>query len=227
MYLMKRNAVLVAAIGLSLVIPAPVFGQAVDTASTRALLAELRASGNRSAILARLTQEYRNRPTAELDALADSLVTIATSYRKGDPLTVRRAALSAAVAIATSASPGHLAERANALQARGIDRTPVPYHRAFEALARIYRESPDSGARAGTLYLMTQLPDSRRVVAFLAEVAVSPTTLSIPAIRHLVSDMGEPGLAVLRRLYQTDAVVQQTAREHLEGIAIAQGWTGR
>jgi hypothetical protein len=40
----------------------------------------------------------------------------------------------------------------------------------------------------------------------------------------LSTDMGNAGLAILRRLYETDAVVHWVAKQHLDALAQVHGW---
>lgn len=92
-------------------------------------------------------------------------------------------------------------------------------------LLDIYESAKEAGIKASALWLLTQLPNEQRALQFLEEVAVSPTTYASTAIRYLLFDMGEPGLSRLRKLYETDAVVDSAAREHLMGLAEHHGWT--
>jgi hypothetical protein len=187
--------------------------------------------GSPSLASALLSQEGQSRSAQDLNALADSLVVIATSYRRGDPAVQQRAAHAAAEALLTAAHPGHLAERRSWLaeNTKGIPesrrRLPVPYAGAFDALVRIFEGSPDTGLRGATLYFLTELPDQARVVAFFRDVAASRTDMASTAIRHLSMDLGAAGMTILRRLYDKDAVVDPTAREHLMAIALANGWS--
>lgn len=48
--------------------------------------------------------------------------------------------------------------------------------------------------------------------------------LAQTALRYLVTDMRDAGLPILRRLYETGAVVEPTARENIVGIAATYGW---
>jgi hypothetical protein len=222
---MTRAAFLLAVLATGSATPAGLMAQVSDTTNMRGALASVRQGGVTEAAVALLTQERQSRSPRELDAFADSLVVIATSYRRGDPRDQRRAALAASAALLAAAHPGVLSERAQRLAERGLG-PPVPYPRAFEALVRVFDHEQDVGVSGGTLYLITQLPDAGRVLAFLADVAASPDHGTAPeAIRYLSMEMGEAGLVVLRRLYETDAVVDPTAREHLQALAHVHGWS--
>jgi hypothetical protein len=71
--------------------------------------------------------------------------------------------------------------------------------------------------------LLTSLPDTGRAIAFLVEVARS-NDLAVSAVHYLSMDTGEAGERALRRLYETDAVVDPGAREMLFAIASGRGW---
>jgi hypothetical protein len=199
-------------------------GQGSERDGLTAVLTRLREHGNSSSAAAWLAQEGGRRSPQELEVLADSLVSIAVGYRTGDPPEKQRAASDAALAILVAAHPGHLASRAEKLAEAGQS-PPVPFARAFDHLVRVFEGTNDAGMRGGVLYLLTQLPHQGRVATYLAGVAASPSPAAHTAIRHLGHDMGEPGLAALRRLHQTGAVSEPTAREYLEIIARARGWT--
>ena len=199
-------------------------GQVRDREDLTSVLTRLRERGNTSSAAAWLAQEGGRRSPQELELLADSLVSIAVGYRTGDPPEKQRAASDAALAILVAAHPGHLASRAEKLAEAGQS-PPVPFERAFDHLVRVFEGTNDAGMRGGVLYLLTQLPQQGRVATYLAGVATSPSPAAPTAIRHLGDDMGEPGLAALRRLHQTGAVSEPTAREYLEIIARARGWT--
>lgn len=200
-------------------------GQVPDTLDRQSLSDDLRAAGGASAVAARLSQESRSRSRAELEALADSLVTIAVGYRSADPLSDRTAAMRAVVAITVAGSPQHIEERSEQLQAQGALRVPVAYPRAFDRLIEVYERAPTLAIKGSALWMMTQLPDRARALNFLEEVATSSTKFASTAIRYFVSDMGAPGLARLRMLYTTDAVVDPMARQDLIALAAAKGWT--
>jgi hypothetical protein len=55
-------------------------------------------------------------------------------------------------------------------------------------------------------------------------VAASDDVLANEAIRYLSLDTGEAGLVVLRRLYDTDTVLDADARASLEALAFVRGW---
>jgi hypothetical protein len=194
--------------------PPAVLAQRPDTASEGTALAYIRERGSPVVAIRFLAQEDHARSPQQLDTFADSLVVVATSYRRGGPVSAQRAALAAANALVGAATAEHPEERG---------RGGTSYPRAFERLARIY-EGSETGIQGATLWLMTELPERGRVIGFLAEVASSPGSAAATAVRHLGHDTGPAGIARLRLLYETDAVVDATAREHLEGFAQVHGW---
>lgn len=193
-----------------LLLPSALVGQVqlTEAEERERALASLRGSGHGSAAVSVLTQEHRSRSSAEIDAFADSLVVIATSYSPNSSFLAQRAALSAAAALASA----------------GVSERGVSYPRVFERLVRIY-EGSDAGMKGGALGLMIELPNLGPVVDFLADVASSPGAANATtAIRHLANDTGPAGLARLRGLWERDEVVDPTAREHIAGIAHVLGW---
>lgn len=223
---MRRRSLLIMIAPLTLA-PAEIRAQGPDTLRVAPILERVRQGAGGAVAASFLTQEDQPRSAEELDALADSLVAIALSYRRGDdPAVVRRAAQEARLALMWSASPERLAERAASRSERGLG-PPVPYPRAFEAFVRVFEGSEGPGMKGSALRLMTNLPDTARVITFLAGVATNPYTelaITIEAVRLLASDTGDPGLAHLRRLWETDAIPHPYVREGLSGIAAERGW---
>lgn len=155
-----------------------------------------------AAAVAILTREERGRSARELDAFADRLVAIATSYRSGDPPAEQRRAVAARQALVSAAS-----------SERG-----TPYAGAFERLVRIFEAARDPGMKHGTLWLVTRLPDKRRAFEFLGEVAASSDATAPVALHHITDyaeNTGEPALTVLRRIWESYAAVDSTKWEGL------------
>ena len=187
-------------------------GQVVRGSDARAAMEALRERARPDRAVAVLTRRGGRLASAEsLDAVADSLVGLALSYEgANDPQ--RRASLAAMGALVRSALPGD---------------DEVPYPRAFEALVRIIDgEEAFIGIRGATLNALSELPQMGRVVGFLAEVAARENSSNLPsiAVRMLANDTGEAGLARLRRLFETDAVLDLTAKQRLASIAAHFGW---
>ena len=153
----------------SVILSGTVFGgvlaQIADTLDIGAVTKLTRQTGNPELAAAYLSQEGRRHTAAELDALADSLVMIATTYERAGSAESDRAARAAVNALVLAANGPYLANRSRKLEKLGHPQVLAPYPRAFDALVRIFDEAADSGLRHGTLYGITQLPDSARVVA--------------------------------------------------------------
>lgn len=194
-----------------------------DTLDARGVVARFRATKSAAAATRFLRQEGLRHSTRELDEVADSLVAIAVSYRRGDPLASLGAAQQALGALARSALPGAISELTQKRAERGLP-PPIPYPHAFEKLVEVFRRGQSVGTRGGALWQLTQLGDTARAVAFLTDVAKTNDPLAPAAIRYLSMDTGKAGFAALRRLYQTDAVVHWQAREHLQALAAVRGW---
>lgn len=223
---MRRRSLLIMIAALTLA-PAEIRAQGPDTLKVAPILERVRQGAGGEVAASFLTQEDQPRSAEELDALADSLVAIALSYRRGDdPAVVRRAAHQARLALMWSASPERLAERAASLAERGLG-PPVPYPRAFEAFVRVFEGSEGPGMKGSALRLMTNLLDTARIITLLSDVATDPSTelvIAIEAVRLLASDTGDAGVARLRRLWETNAIPHPYVREGLSGIAAALGW---
>jgi hypothetical protein len=204
--------------------PDGLMGQVMmDTSDQSVVLARVRG-GDESSAAAFLSQEGRARSSRELDAFADSLVAIAISLREGDPVAMYRAASAASMALLASALRGHLDERTRSLAELGFG-PPVPYARAYESLVRIVEGSDEPGTKGGGLRLLIQLPNVGRAIQYLAEVAAGPDRVTAyEAVYLLGYQTGQMGLARLRRLYNTDAVVEPVARELINSTAIRLGW---
>lgn len=143
------------------------------------------------------------------DALADSLVAIAVSYVPGESPTDRSVARSAITALSTSGHAGRA----------------MPFPGAFDALVRIYEATSDEPFKGTILVSMINLPERGQVIEFMADAASDPeAVVSVTAVRQLANYLGEAGQVRLRRLYEEDAVVNRTARGHLETIALHFGW---
>ena len=198
---------------LACTLAGPVCAQRPDTISTAGAVKILRESGNPMAATALLSQTRRSVSAGELDALADSLVSIASTYREDDPLLAQSAAIAASTAllVAARASEG--------------TRGGTPYARAFERLAAIYEQSKSPGIKGSVLGLMAEMPNREKAVSYLAEVAKSQTSYAPTAVRHLAHDTGPTGLARLRQLYVTNAILEPTAREHTLAVASVHGWS--
>ncbi len=99
----------------------------------------------------------------------------------------------------------------------------VRYSGAFRSLVRVFNGNPT--LQGGTLYAMTQLSEKPCMVAFLTEVASSRLPSASAAIRILGSEMGNAGIVMLRHLYESDSVVQPSARANLDVLASYHKWS--
>jgi hypothetical protein len=143
-------------------------------------------------------------PRARLDALADSLVAIATA--DGPLVETQRQAWAAR----------------GALRSAGSDSAPVPYAGAFDALVRIYHGNEP--LRAGTLSAMTRLVDQDPVFRFFIEVATSDDTTAHRGLTLLLDEFGPEGEAAVHQLYREGQVTQPLAVRVLNRIAYHRGW---
>jgi len=206
------------------ILPCTAAAQIEASANPRAAISAVLERGRASSAASVLIQESGARGQAELNRFAEELVTIAASYQPGGSTAELRAANAASQAIGLAGSLLFVNERNAKLRRQG--RTEgVLFTGAYQYLANIYEKSNSPEIQIGTLYLMTTLADTGRGVAFLANVAQRATPRAVTAVRHLSMDSGTAGIAQLRRLYTSNAVVEPTARTHLEAFAAAQGWT--
>jgi hypothetical protein len=95
----------------------------------------------------------------------------------------------------------------------------TPYPGAGERLMRIVEYAPGVGIRAGALHSLLAQPDRAQTLRYLRDVAVSGNQVAYVAVGFLGRDTGPEGLAILRELHRTDAVVEPIAKRELEGIA--------
>lgn len=175
----------------------------------------LRTKGHSAGARAVLTQARGPRATREMDEVADTLVSIAASFRGSGiaGVSTRLAALSALA----SAGRGDT----------GInDGTGgIPYAGAAERLKRLATTAQSGGIRAAALRALVSLPDSVTHFSFLGEVAASASDETAQAaMTLLVNDTGPVGLAIARKLYIAGSVTQWSARRTLDGAAQQFGW---
>ena len=189
-------------------LPTPLLGQVEISSDILPALSDVR-SGHASTAAALLSGEEGSLSGREKQALADSLVAIAISTNPGDNPDAFAAAGAAR----------------DALLLAGVSKNGTPFPHAFETLVRVFSGTQDPGARGGTLWVISQLPNRGVVVDFLATVAVSDdSTCAEIAIRHLANDTGSAGLTRLRRLFDEGEVTDPLAKELLTAIAAAHGW---
>jgi hypothetical protein len=196
-------------------------GQPREVLRPEEAVQRFRATGNNSGVVAFLTQEGRYRQPRDLAAVVDSLVAIATGYSPLDPGTSRQLARSAVVALAVAGNSEHVSERSRAVREGP---PPVVYTGAFDALVTVFERSSDRAFRGTVLGAMTSLADRGRVLAYLGDAAKAKDSTARSAVHYLSIDMGSAGLELLRRLYQSNAVVEADARRQLEALARAHGW---
>lgn len=232
---MRRTVPLWMALALLLAVPSDGIGQdryefmrqkVADTYAAldmQTALASVRA-GHGSKATTFLTQEGVRRPRPQLDALADSLVVIASSsYDPDDRAKGRRARRAARGALAAAGYVGVLVERSQYTAEWQLP-PPIAYPLALDKLLLVFERMPPSSERNAMLGWLTSLPDTARVVAFLGDVARRDDSAARAAVGYLYRDMDAAGLATLRRLFQTDAVTDRTSRSHLRAIAVSEGW---
>lgn len=220
---MMTTSIAMMALAATFLLPAGTLGQVGLDQEARTALAMI-LQGTASPATAVLTQEQGQRSPAELAAFADRLVSIATTYRTGDPPADRRAAQTASLAVLLAGHPGHLAERREALSGQGLA-GPIPYSRSFEILERIAEGTVESGLSGAVLYFVSQHPQRSRALALLERSAVSQGRgRASNAIWYLATEMGDEGLVTLRRLYQSDGVSDPVARQRLAALASKYGW---
>jgi hypothetical protein len=188
---------------------------AEDRNATAATVAQaLRFKGHARGGRAALTQAYGPRPQAALDAIADSMVAIATTLQGGD---VR------AHAIRTAAL--------NALAAAGMgdngivgSQRAIPYAGASARLIRIAEEAADVGIRAAALNSLKFQPNQPACLQLLSAIASSQNSVAWFAVHLLGNETGAAGQAVARQLLRAGTVTEPEAKRTLDGIAQHAGW---
>ncbi len=200
----------------------PAHGESVSEA-----IGALRNLGHSRSVEAILSQEAGPWEAGSLDAMADSLVLIASHYRQSGSEAERRSAMAAVNALVLSSSVEHLSQRKAALADRGIVIAPTPYRGARHALERVVRARGDVGVRAVALTAIGEALDPA-AVPFLISIATATaepeTDLSRLAIRLLAERGDSPSASALERLYRQDRVLEVNARELLRAIAADRGF---
>jgi hypothetical protein len=170
-----------------------------------------------------LLRQLDRQPAAKLDALADGLVAVAAAGRSGrqNERSYREAIEAISALVLAGAAQGD-AENA--------------YPGALDRLIRIHRETGPTPLRSLALRRLTTMPDWRRGLAYLREVAVSTDPTAEYAVHALVSEAVQGGMAnnpeparsearaVLRALFNDDAVKEPRALEALRDFSAVQGW---
>lgn len=178
--------------------------QASVSARRDSILHQLRsdAVGSRAAArFLRSTDDEVDRPSRR--ALVDSLVALheAADGSTAHGFRVRSEARIALGLAAMSEGPG------------------APLEEAGEGLYRLAR-----AGSGGAVYLMTQRADRASALRDLRQIALLEETISSAAIRQMATNAGPEGVAVLRGLFESNAVVNRAARRDLEFFARVQGW---
>jgi hypothetical protein len=156
-----------------------------------------------------LRQERKAQTPAKLDAIADTLATIAIQDPDQDS---RMAALSE---LKVSAAPTS--------KAGGI-----PYPGAFDRLIRVHREAHDIVTRRVALSGILEVGDRERALGYLRQLATSDDETAWGAIEELAKDVihsgGADSKALLKELYEKKLVRDPSAERSLLFFATAQGW---
>lgn len=163
----------------------------------------LRKQGVAGQALQVLTQTAGPQSTVVMNAIADTLVAIATTL-PGDDVRGAQTRMKAT----------------ETLMLAGIGRGGVP----FEGAARRLFQIAEKRNSAGALWALTQLPNKSDALAFLRQAAVSPEPIALSAVDYLASKMEDAGISSLRELLRTRAIQQDEARRMAERIASARGW---
>ncbi len=196
----------IALVGALLVCSTSAVAQGREPLSGAKVMTTLRTAGRTGPVGRTLRQMDGPVSRAVQDELADSLVAFVLETRAnpgpiGGPLDQIVDALSW-----------------SALAFGGED---VPYAGAGERLIRIAC-AVDRKA-AGILGIIADLPDRQEALTRLEGFAKSSRRTAYNAIPHL-ERMGPDGLAVLRTLWQQEAVTEPRARQSMESVARRHGW---
>lgn len=170
------------------------------TRSASAVVAAVRVDMQGSVRDARefLLQVHRKHTPAELDAVAEALVHVATT-------STDTAARQTAVEI--------LAEVAT-------DTMHAAYAGTADALLRIAR---DGNARAAIS--LSRLPDRQRAMDYLRRIAIgAPTSPARSAMRILMRDMGSEGVELAHELYRKKLIMDPYLHCWLQPKAEDRGW---
>ena len=209
---MRLEVLLIAFVfGVPAIDGAPLHAQgASDARDAHAIAESIRQRRNVSHAVALLRQARGPEPQARLDAIADSVANIVISYPGSDTAALHIRSL--AREVLTSATTGI--------------RAGIPYAGGGERLLRIAQQASNVGERAAALSAITRLPSEEEALAILEAVAKSQNSVARLAITLLMTEMEEPGLAILENLYRTAAVTQPRARLAIELLGEDRKWDG-
>lgn len=180
-----------------------------------ALAAELRsqaeAQGHLRGVLSALVQVRDRHPREALDALADSLVEVAADFSaRGDAfgLAIKREAIATLVSAAQWTA------------VRG-----TPYDGTLERIVRWAYRDRSQGGGPSMLLLARAVVEQSEWLLLMRDFATSTHADAPNAIEILAGPLGgAEGSQILRELYQSDAVVQERAKEALAHQARMRGW---
>lgn len=99
---------------------------------------------------------------------------------------------------------------------------PLPVAPIFPRLMRIYRRSTDPGVRYDVTQGMADVADRAEALAFLEQVAREsppPFRNAANAVIDALIIMGEEGRPLLRRLHESKAIQEPSARRRLNSLA--------
>jgi hypothetical protein len=172
-------------------------------------MAVVRRDGTAASAMRLLSQTGGPRSAVALDALADSLVAVALEPVGAGDVRLQAFRGSAISALGEAGSP----------------RAKVPYRGAGERLFRIAQSADDPGMRGVAIFRIGGLADTPTALRLLRRIAVSDNAVAVSAIHRLSGEvLGQGGLAVLRELFTSGAVTQESARNQLEWLARKYGW---
>lgn len=186
--------------------------------SIAALVARsIRSSGNDGRSLPILTQAKGKERRELMDEIADTLVALAIN--PAEETLANSRARSVAIAHLFLAGKGNtgLAD-----EVRG-----VPYSGAALRLRRIVESSAHDAVRQGALMRLSELEDSRSMLAYLRQCALWPNNVAATAVTVLADEKGAAGLAIARTLYESGSIKNAYAKRVLSTRAYKYGWRGQ
>jgi len=178
----------------------------------------LRAHGHAGYAVRVLTQTTGAQPREKLDAIADTLVSIAIAFPGADlrGARTRAAALSALLRAGarypvseSGGKPGH---------------QRVPYSGAAERLQVIAENAPDPGIAATALLSLPEMMNRAQLLPYLRRLAMSQNRVVPSVLIALDQETGAEGVAILHDLFRKRLVTQPQAQELLVRLAAARGW---
>lgn len=193
--------------------PTPSSSQSIAALVARSI----RATGNDGRSLPILTQARGKERRELMDEIADTLVALA----------INPAVETLANSRTRSVAIGQLFQAGKGNTGLADEVPGIPYSGAAPRLRRIVESSAHVANRQVALKRLSELDDSRSMLAYLRRCALWPNNVAGAAVTVLADEKGAAGLAIARKLYESGMVKNAWAKRVLSTRAYQYGWRGQ